>query len=234
MTVIRSLSCIAALLLATLGGPAALAQTPATPAPLKADEAGYLIGLDFGAQLKQAGLSTELSDAAIARGVKEGFAGKTLAKTDQQRVNQWVQAQREARSAKNEAAAAAFLAKNGKEPGVQTTPSGLQYRVLGAGKAGEASPKTTDQVMVEYRGKLLDGSEFDSSYARGQPASFGVSQVIPGWTEALQLMKPGAKWQLFIPPSLAYGKADRPGIPGGSLLIFDVELVSVSTTAPQP
>ena len=235
MTVFRTPTLVAALALAFAGTVPAHAQapaTPASPAPLKNDEASYIIGLDIAGQMKQSGMAPDLSEAGIARGLKDGFAGKTVSKEDQQRLGQWAQTQREAHAARNEAAASAFLAKNGKEPGVVTTASGLQYRIVEAGNASEASPKADDRVSVNYRGKLLDGTEFDSSYSRGQPATFGVGQVIPGWTEALQMMKPGSKWQLFIPPALAYGKTDRPGIPGNSLLIFDVELLSVVAKAP--
>jgi FKBP-type peptidyl-prolyl cis-trans isomerase len=131
----------------------------------------------------------------------------------------------------NHRAAAKFLAENAKKPDVVTTASGLQYKVVAAG-SGE-SPKATDEVTVNYRGTLLDGTEFDSSYKRGEPATFPVSRVIPGWTEALQLMKPGAKYQLFIPPQLAYDMRPRPPIPPGSMLLFDVELLSAKA-APQP
>jgi FKBP-type peptidyl-prolyl cis-trans isomerase len=106
----------------------------------------------------------------------------------------------------------------------------MQYKILVAGDSNAAVVTPTDEVTVQYRGKLLDGSEFDSSYARGTPASFPVNGVIPGWQQALVLMKPGAKWQLFVPPELAYGAAPRPGIPGGSLLIFEVELLSVKSS----
>src|SRR5438270_271753 len=111
------------------------------------------------------------------------------------------------------------------KPDVVTTASGLQYKVLNAGNGD--SPKKTDEVTVNYRGSLINGTEFDSSYKRGQPATFPVNGVIPGWTEALGLMKPGAKWELFVPPQLAYDMQSRPPIPPGSLLIFEVELLSV-------
>jgi FKBP-type peptidyl-prolyl cis-trans isomerase FklB len=126
---------------------------------------------------------------------------------------------------KNKKEGEAFLAENKKKDGVKTLPSGLQYKVLAEGKG--KTPKATDTVTVHYRGTLTDGTEFDSSYKRNQPASFPVNGVIKGWTEALQLMKEGSKWQLFIPASLAYGEPGRPGIPPNSVLIFDVELISV-------
>jgi len=129
-------------------------------------------------------------------------------------------------SEKNKADGEKFLAENAKKAGVKVLPSGLQYKVIttGTGK----SPKATDTVTTQYKGTLIDGTEFDSSYKRGEPATFPVSGVIPGWTEALQLMKEGAKWQLFLPPNLAYGErgAGR-DIGPNSTLIFEVELISV-------
>jgi len=120
----------------------------------------------------------------------------------------------------------AFLAANAKKDGVTTTASGLQYKVIKSGTG--ASPKASDQVKVHYTGTTIDGKVFDSSVQRGQPAVFGVSQVIPGWTEALQLMKVGDKWQLFIPAKLAYGpQSPSPAIPPNSVLIFEVELLDI-------
>lgn len=129
---------------------------------------------------------------------------------------------------KNGAEAEKFLATNKTKEGVKTTESGLQYKVLKEG--GGAQPKSSDTVTVNYRGTLMDGTEFDSSYKRGQPATFPVSGVIKGWTEALQLMKVGSKLQLFIPATLAYGEQGRPGIPPNSLLIFEVELMNLTST----
>ena len=119
----------------------------------------------------------------------------------------------------------AFLAANAKAPGVKTTKSGLQYKVLkdGTGK----SPAKTDTVTTHYKGTLIDGTQFDSSYDRNKPASFQVDGVIKGWTEALQMMKEGSKWQLFIPWDLAYGPEGRPGIPPNATLVFEVELLKV-------
>ena len=128
---------------------------------------------------------------------------------------------------KNGAEAEKFLAANKTKEGVKATESGLQYKVLKEGSG--AQPKSSDTVTVNYRGTLMDGTEFDSSYKRGQPATFPVSGVIKGWTEALQLMKVGSKYQLFIPASLAYGEQGRPGIPPNSLLIFEVELMNVNS-----
>jgi FKBP-type peptidyl-prolyl cis-trans isomerase len=140
----------------------------------------------------------------------------------------------DALAARDEAAAKEFLAKNGKEKGVVTTASGLQYKILAAGDKKAALVAPTDTVTVEYRGKLINGTEFDSSYSRGVPATFPVNGVIKGWQEALVLMKPGAKWQLFIPPELAYGPRSQPKIPSNSLLIFDVNVVSAEAANAPP
>ncbi len=135
-------------------------------------------------------------------------------------------AARDAAGKRNVASAQKFLADNGKLPGVVTTPSGLEYKIVTPGSG--ASPKPTDEVKVHYRGTLLNGSEFDSSYKRNEPAVFPVNGVIKGWQEALVLMKPGAKWKLFVPPALAYDMSPKPGIPPGSALVFDVELLAVT------
>jgi FKBP-type peptidyl-prolyl cis-trans isomerase len=128
-------------------------------------------------------------------------------------------------SEKNLAAGKTFLEENKKKEGIKTLPSGLQYKVLAEGSG--KSPKASNQVTVNYRGTLINGSEFDSSYKRGKPATFQVDKVVRGWTEALQLMKEGSKWQLFIPPELGYGERGTGPIPPNSVLIFEVELISV-------
>ena len=203
----------------------------ADPAPPPSpDQISYLFGLVFGAQMHSAGISNELLPDSIARGIKEGLAGKTPSPGDQQQIQTFVRSVGEAASAKNQIAAKEFLARNGSEKGVVTTASGLQYKIVAAGDKKASAVLPTDTVTVEYRGKLIDGSEFDSSYSRGVPATFPVNGVIKGWQEALVLMKPGAKWQLFIPPELAYGSAPKPKIPGGSLLIFDVSLLSAESS----
>ncbi len=131
---------------------------------------------------------------------------------------------------KNKKEGEAFLAGNKKKEGVVTLPSGLQYKIIKDGSG--AKPKPTDTVSVNYRGALIDGTEFDSSYKRGEPASFKVTGVIPGWTEALQLMKAGSKWQLFIPSNLAYGeRGTGRDIAPNATLIFDVELLSIQENA---
>jgi FKBP-type peptidyl-prolyl cis-trans isomerase FklB len=214
------------------------AQTPPTAPPAaappsaaapNADQLGYLFGLTFGEQMHGVGITDQVSSEAIARGMKDGLQGKRSTPADQQQVQQFVRSTMEAALAHNQAAAKDFLARNGHEKGVMTTASGLQYKVIAPGDHKAPAVAPTDSVTVQYRGKLLDGSEFDSTYARGAPATFTVNGVIPGWQEALVLMKPGAKWQLFVPSELAYGASPKPGIPGGSLLIFDVELMSVKS-----
>jgi FKBP-type peptidyl-prolyl cis-trans isomerase len=131
------------------------------------------------------------------------------------------------RAAQNQRMADAFLAANGKTPGVITLPSGLEYAVAHNGPPGGLSPRPTDQVLVLYEGRLLDGTVFDSSYKRGKPDVMTVNQLIPAWTEALQKMKPGDQWILFCPPSLAYGPRGAGPIPPNSLLIFKLELLQI-------
>jgi len=212
---------------AATSAPAAVpAPAPALPSP---DEAGYIIGLGVGQQLRQYGVTNQVTLDKIVEGVRAGLAGQKAVPADQQRVHALLISVVEAAAAKNAADAKAFLERNGKEKGVKTTASGLQYKIIQAGNAKAASPQPTDQVTVQYRGTFMDGTEFDSSYKRGSPTTLGVNGVIKGWQEALVLMKPGAKWQLFVPPELGYGQAARPGIPGGSLLIFEVELQSIKS-----
>jgi FKBP-type peptidyl-prolyl cis-trans isomerase len=217
--------------------PSTPAAPPATPAakkaPAKSSAAegeaseksaeSYSLGLMWGEQLRNTGVTPEsISTARIAQGVRDGITGK-VAVSDKDRDN--IRSLATSGAEANHRAAAKFLAENGKKPGVVTTKSGLEYQELKAGSGD--SPKANDSVVVNYRGTLLDGTEFDSSYKRGEAATFEVDRVIPGWTEALQLMKPGAKWKLFVPPQLAYDLRSRPPIPPGSMLIFDVELMSV-------
>ena len=213
--------------------PAASGATqPAAGATDEKNAVSYSLGVSMGDQLRSNGIAAEaVNPQRLAQGVHDALSGKVkMTEADQNNITKLVRTSVEGAAEANHQAAAKFLAENGKKPGVTTTASGLQYKVLTAG-SGE-SPKASDDVTVKYRGTLLDGTEFDSSYKRGQPATFGVSRVIPGWTEALQLMKPGAKYQLFIPPQLAYDLRSRPPIPPGSMLIFEVELLS--SKAPQP
>jgi FKBP-type peptidyl-prolyl cis-trans isomerase FklB len=196
------------------------------------DKASYAIGLNFGMNFKRQ--NVDLNIDAFVAGLKDGSTtGKKPLLTEQE-VRETMMAfekdmqQKQTETAqKNGAAAEKFLAENKSKEGVKTTASGLQYKVLKEGSG--AQPKSSDTVTVNYRGTLIDGTEFDSSYKRGQPASFPVGGVIKGWTEALQLMKVGSKLQLFIPANLAYGEQGRPGIPPNSLLIFEVELMDVKS-----
>jgi FKBP-type peptidyl-prolyl cis-trans isomerase FklB len=202
---------------------------PESTGPVDAHQASFTAGITFGAQLRSAGLNDVVALDALMEGIKAGLNGKQISPTDQQRLMSWVRSARTQLAVHNEAAGNEFLAKNSKLPGVVKTASGLQYKVVVAGDANAASPKMSDQVTVNYRGELLDGTEFDSSYKHGQAATFSVGQVIRGWSEALQLMKPGAKWELYLPASLAYGNAPPPGsgIGPGSTLHFQVELLKI-------
>jgi FKBP-type peptidyl-prolyl cis-trans isomerase FklB len=203
------------------------------------DKASYSIGYDIGSTFKKQNI--DLNMDALMSGLKEGLAGKegTLTKDEREKtleafqkemMEKQVAASKEA-ATKNAAEGEKFLAENKNKEGVKTTASGLQYKVLKEGSG--PSPKETDTVVTNYKGTLLDGTEFDSSYKRNEPATFPVNRVIKGWTEALQLMKPGAKYQLFIPAALAYGErgAGR-DIGPNATLIFEVELLSIK--APEP
>jgi FKBP-type peptidyl-prolyl cis-trans isomerase FklB len=215
------------------GTPPAPNAPPAAPA-LSNEQASYLFGLTFGEQLHSIGLTNEVIPDAVNRGLKEALQGKKSTPAERQQVQEYARALMLAYSTRNKAAGQEFLARNGQEKGVKTTASGLQYKVLVAGDAKAPTISSTDEVTVNYRGKLVDGTEFDSSYSRGTPATFGVGGVIKGWQEALVMMKPGAKWELFVPAELAYGASPRPGIPANSLLIFDVEVLNVKPNAGTP
>jgi FKBP-type peptidyl-prolyl cis-trans isomerase FklB len=197
-------------------------------------QASYSLGVLMGMQMHQFGLDQKSVDfEKVTQGLRDVTSGKAQpTAADQQKVQALIQQSRSTLAEKNQAAARQFLAENGKQQGVTTTPSGLEYKVLSAGSG--SPPQPTDQVTVNYRGTLLDGTEFDSSYKRGQPATFPVNGVIKGWQEALVKMKPGSKWQLFVPPELAYGANSPPPIPPGSLLKFDVELLSVKPAGASP
>jgi FKBP-type peptidyl-prolyl cis-trans isomerase len=205
---------------------------------LSKDEASYLLGVNYGVVMRNYDIGMEITPDAVNRGFKDGLAGKKASAADQQRLKEFIAMVQPVASQLHAAAAREFLSHNMHEKDVKTTASGLQYKILAAGDERAAAAKPEDLVSVHYRGTLLDGTEFDSTYGRGSPLSFPVNGVIKGWQEALLLMKPGAKWQVFIPPDLGYGKAPRPGIPGGSLLIFDVELLKVipadTSNAAQP
>ncbi len=198
------------------------------------DKESYSLGYQFGKNLKFQGVDIDLDVYTL--GVRDGVEGKAPRMTPeeirstisalQQRLKVAQQEVLKAQAEKNLAAGTTFLTENGKKDGVRTLPSRLQYKVLAEGSG--KMPKESDTVTIHYRGTFIDGREFDSSIARGQPASFQVNRVIPGWTEALQLMKEGSRWQLFIPPGLAYGERGAPPrIPPQSTLVFEVELISV-------
>jgi FKBP-type peptidyl-prolyl cis-trans isomerase FkpA len=212
--------------------PAKAAHASATDK--KKDATSYSLGVSMGEQLRQAHVTPEMVNSTrLGQGVHDALAGKaTLTPADQANIRALITSAVTTVADANHRKAAAFLAENGKKSGVVTTASGLEYTVLTTG-SGE-SPKASDEVTVNYRGTLLDGTEFDSSYKRGEPATFQVDRVIPGWTEALQLMKPGGKYKLFIPPQLAYDMRSPPSIPPGSMLIFDVELIGVKAPSPVP
>ena len=207
-------------------GPTMPAPSPA-PTPITDEQASYLFGLTFGEQLHAIGVGGQVAPDAVMRGVKEALQGKQSTPAERQQIQQYVKTSMQAAGERNKTAAAEFLAKNGSKKGVQTTASGLQYKVMKPGD-GKAPPVVAaDEVTVNYRGKLIDGTEFDSSYSRGTPLTIQVGGVIKGWQEALLLMKPGASYELYVPPELAYGSQPKPNIPANSLLIFDVELLSV-------
>lgn len=198
----------------------------------------YAMGYETGKALRMHQVSADPN--TFAAGMKSGLNNTTPAMTEDnmQKTLQQFQTENAAKFAAaqkeqadtNAKLGADFLAKNKGQAGVVTLPSGLQYKILNAGDAAAASPKATDRVTVDYEGTLINGTVFDSSYKRGQPATFGVNQVIPGWTQALQLMKPGATWMLFIPPNLAYGaNGAGPTIGPNSTLIFKVHLISVAS-----
>lgn len=200
------------------------------------DRISYALGLSMGNNFRASGI-TEINVQDFADGVAAVFYGSTPkmsydeAKAEIQayftEMEKKQRAAAEELGKANAAAGEAFLADNGKRVEVRTTPSGLQYEALTEGDGPR--PEANDQVEVHYTGKLIDGTVFDSSVDRGMPATFGVTQVIPGWVEALQLMKAGSKWRLFIPSNLAYGPNGAPGSPIGpnATLVFDVELLKV-------
>ena len=213
-------------------GPAATA--PAPPAPISNDQASYLFGLTFGEQLHSIGIGSDVTSEGVSRGFKEGLQGKKATPAERQQIQEYVHSVMLAAAAHNKTAAQEFLATNGKKTGVKTTASGLEYKVEKAGDPKAPAITAEDEVTVNYRGKLLDGSEFDSSESHGKPLDIPVGGVIKGWQEALVLMKPGAKWTLYVPPDLAYGANPRPGIPGNSLLVFDIEVLSVKPKQAAP
>ena len=194
------------------------------------DRFSYMIGHQMGSSVMELDLGLNLDVLISAlREAAEGGESKLdpmAMRGLQEKMRSLLMEKMQEKTAKAKAEAEAFLAENGKKDGVMTLPSGLQYKVITEGDG--PSPSANDKVTVNYRGTFLDGKEFDSSYKRGEPATFPVTGVIKGWTEALQLMKKGAKWQLWIPSDLAYGERGNKGIPGGSTLVFEVELLDIA------
>jgi FKBP-type peptidyl-prolyl cis-trans isomerase FklB len=198
------------------------------------EKISYSLGVELGKNLKTQ--EVDVDPAILARGIKDGLAGTGTLLTEeeihttmiafQKGVMERQRAKMESAAAKNKTEGDAFLAANKAKPGVKTLPDGLQYKVI---KEGDGpTPKATDAVIVNYRGTLVDGTEFDSSYKRNEPTTLPVNRVIKGWSEALQMMKVGAKWELVIPPDLAYGvHGAGKAIPPNATLIFDVELLGI-------
>jgi FKBP-type peptidyl-prolyl cis-trans isomerase FklB len=213
---------------------AAKTQAPLTLKTQK-DKFSYALGMNIGNGMHRQGV--DIDPNILVRGMKDALAGRKLLLTEDEARAAVMQVQNEVRQKQQEKVQAAgaankkqgdeFLAANKAKDGIVTLPSGLQYKILTAGTGPK--PAATDSVVCNYRGTLIDGKEFDSSYKRGQPATFPVNGVIKGWTEALQLMPVGSKWQLFIPPDLAYGERGAGGgdIGPDATLIFEVELLSI-------
>lgn len=214
------------------------AKSAAAPLARDEDKAAYSIGY-FTGKANAQHLQSLNVDAYVA-GFRDAYAGSTPAMTEDEMkatleafkqklaAEAYARAQKEAEE--NKAKSAAYLAENGKKTGVSTTASGLQYEILSQGTG--AKPKPSDTVKVHYQGTLTDGSVFDSSIQRGEPASFRLDQVIPGWTEALQLMNVGSKYRLTIPPELAYGDQGAGPIPANATLVFEVELLGIEKAEP--
>lgn len=197
-------------------------------------QVSYSVGAQFGRSLKSQGL--ELDTKALGNGIVDGYKGEKLELTDEEmqqammKMSENRQAEQRAEAEKNKAKADAFLAKNAEDSSVKKTESGLQYKVLQEGTG--ATPKETDIVVVNYSGKLIDGTEFDSNSSRGGPAEFPVRGVVPGFSEGLRTMKKGGKSVFFVPPNLGYGERSRQKMPSNSVLIFEVELVDFRAGPP--
>ncbi len=212
--------------------PAAAMQAAGAAAP-DMSRVSYAFGMQFAREMGN--FDVQLDPEAFAKAMNDVYTGAESELSEEQMMTTlrefqtFLQRKRAEQQAaaqtQNLAQARAFLEENAQRDGVTTTGSGLQYEVMTEGDG--TSPAATDTVRVHYRGTLLDGTQFDSSYDRGEPAEFPLNGVIPGWTEGLQLMKEGAKYKFYIPPDLAYGEAGRPGIPPNSLLTFEVELLEV-------
>jgi len=204
------------------------------------DKLSYTIGTQFARNLKQQNIDAD--GAAIGQAITDVMAGKKGVMTDEEmqqamvKMNEQRQKDMQKDAEANLKKSQAWLEDNKKKDGVKTTASGLQIKIIEEGKG--SAPKENDTVVVNYKGtEVINNSEFDSSYKRNRPEEFPLKGVIPGWTEGLQLLKKGAKAQLYIPPNLAYGDRPRPGIPANAALVFDVELLDVKPTkgaAPAP
>ena len=222
-------------LLALMPASVLLAQG-AQKVELKTDlqKASYSIGQQIGTNMKSQGIEIDVD--ILGTSIKDALAGTPSRLSDEEmqgaltKMQQKVQEQQKVIAEKNKQVGDKYLTENKKKKNIVTTASGLQYEVVKEGKG--AIPGTDSHVKVHYAGTLLDGKEFDSSYKRNQPAEFAVGGVIPGWTEALKLMKEGSIWNLTIPADLAYGERGRPGIPPNSVLLFKVELLEIQKTPP--
>ncbi len=219
-------SLLAAAVALCVAAPHTFAQS-VTEAQLKDEKtkSSYAIGLSMGRSLVQVKDDVDLK--VIAKGIEDAVAGKAALTEEQvmETLNAFSSSVTTRLSTRNKEAGQKFLAENKGKAGIKTTASGLQYQVVTQGKG--ALPAATDQVKVHYRGTLLDGTEFDSSYKRNEPTQFGLNQVIKGWTEGLQLMPVGSKYKFFIPSDLAYGEQGPPSIGPNQTLIFEVELLEI-------
>lgn len=230
MKSIRATGLSLAVSLAALGG---FAQAQDLDLTDERTQISYSIGVNIGQNLVMQGLTTDIDMDAFMVGLSDIVAGEPQLTEDQmmQALTRFQQELMDRAEAEMDAARAeseAFLADNAQAEGVASTASGLQYLVLESGDSSGTSPQATDAVLAHYEGRFVNGDVFDSSIERGEPAQFVLNQVIPGWTEGLQLMRPGDKWRLFIPSDLAYGPDGSGPIPPHATLIFDVELLEVN------
>lgn len=208
--------------------PAAIsAPTPPASTPQPSDAASYSLGLSFANQWREGGMEGLLSEEGLIRGIRAGLAGSPLTDEDRQRASAFLHDAYEAWGLRNKTAATEFLSHNSKEHDVKTTATGLQYVVLAKGDPGPVTTGANDRVTVQYRGRLLNGTEFDSSFTRGKPAVIRPSALMAGWREALLMMNRGASWRVFVPPDLAYGPTPPAAIPPNALLVFDIEVLQV-------
>ena len=213
--------------------PQAVGAVREQPLQTELEKVSYIIGTQIARNFKTQDVEVDID--SLMMGLKDALGGNQLALSQaemnkvytawQQKMRAKQAAERKKEAAENLAAGTAFLEANKEKEGVKVLPSGLQYKIIEEG-TGE-TPTAKDKVRTHYRGTLIDGTEFDSSYKRNRPAEFPVTGVIKGWTEALQLMKEGGKWELYIPADLAYGERGRPGIPPNATLIFEIELLDV-------